>query len=137
MLQDLRFYSKYIGALESEHGERAVEHFRRVGLKTRVLTPPEATELAKLTETTYFGLLIAWAQEVERYCLELGLDYDDIASIYDEISFFPPVRYFPGVIGGHCVMPNVGILGETFESPLLDAIRWSNAQKAVLEQKRD
>jgi UDP-N-acetyl-D-mannosaminuronate dehydrogenase len=134
MLQDLRHYTKYIGALEVEHGELAARHFANVGLTTRVMMPPEATELAKLTETTYFGLLISWAQEVERYCLELGLDYDDVVSIYDEIAFFPPVRYFPGAIGGHCVMPNIDILGEKFESPILQSIRWSNAQKIVLEE---
>ena len=39
-------------------------------MKTKLLSSPEATEIAKLTETTYFGLLIAWAQEVERYCME-------------------------------------------------------------------
>ena len=79
-------------------------------MKTRLLSSPEATEIAKLTETTYFGLLIAWAQEVERYCMELGANYDEVVSFYDEIKFFPPAKYFPGAIGGHCVMPNIAIL---------------------------
>ena len=44
----------------------AAEHFKRIGIKTKILKSPEASELAKLVEkTTYFGLLIAWAQEVE------------------------------------------------------------------------
>jgi hypothetical protein len=86
--------------------------------------------LAKLTETTYFGLLIAWAQEIERYCDRLDLDYDEIVSFYEEIGFLPPAKYFPGVIGGHCVMPNIEILSRVDEgSVLLDAIRSSNAQK--------
>ena len=87
-------------------------------MKTKLLRSPEATEIAKLTETTYFGLLIAWAQEVERYCRELGANYDEVVSFYDEIKFFPPVKYLPGVIGGHCVMPNIAILLQQFPSGL-------------------
>jgi UDP-N-acetyl-D-mannosaminuronate dehydrogenase len=98
-------------------------------MKTKLLSSPEATEIAKLTETTYFGLLIAWAQEVERYCKELGANYDEVVSFYDEIKFFPPVKYFPGVIGGHCVMPNIAILLQKFPSGLLKAIEQSNELK--------
>jgi hypothetical protein len=50
-------------------------------------------------------------------------------SFYDEISFFPPVRYFPGVIGGHCLMPNIKILKTVFDSEILDAIEHSNDSK--------
>jgi UDP-N-acetyl-D-mannosaminuronate dehydrogenase len=98
-------------------------------MKTKLLRSPEATEIAKLTETTYFGLLIAWAQEVERYSRKLGADYDEVVSFYDEIEFFPPVKYFPGVIGGHCVMPNIAILLQQIPSGLLDAIVKSNELK--------
>jgi UDP-N-acetyl-D-mannosaminuronate dehydrogenase len=126
MQEELLHYTKFVGALDLPSGQRAVEHFEEVGMKTRLLSSPEATEIAKLTETTYFGLLIAWAQEVERYCMKLGSDYDEVVSFYDEIKFFPPVKYFPGEIGGHCVMPNIGILGQQFPSGLLQAIVQSN-----------
>jgi hypothetical protein len=94
-----------------------------------VLSAPEATELAKLTETTYFGVLIAWAQELERYCDQAGQDYSEVSSFYDEIKFFPPIKYFPGVIGGHCVMPNIEILSRFQDSALLRAVKLSNQQK--------
>src|SRR5262245_15256656 len=55
MLDDLRKYTKFIGGITPSAGEEAAAHFRSVGLKTRVLSSPEAAELAKLTETTYFG----------------------------------------------------------------------------------
>jgi UDP-N-acetyl-D-mannosaminuronate dehydrogenase len=105
-------------------------------MKTRILSSPEATELAKLTETTYFGLIIAWAQEVERYCDQLGLKYDEIVSVYDEVPFFPPVKYFPGVIGGHCVMSNIDILKRLIKSDILTAIESSNRQKIEREAGR-
>jgi len=98
MQDEMLRYAKFVGALDLPSGQRAVEHFEEVGMKTKLLSSPEASEIAKLTETTYFGLLIAWAQEVERYCVKLGINYDEVVSFYEEIKFFPPVKYFPGEI---------------------------------------
>lgn len=135
MLEELRYYTKFIGVMNPDAGQRAAEHFRSVGVNTKVLQSPEATELAKLTETTYFGLMIAWAQEVERHCDSLGVDYDEVISFYEQIKFFPSVKYFPGVIGGHCVMPNIKILKKIGPSPLLEGIELSNSLKVKREER--
>lgn len=129
MLEELASYTKFIGAIDPTAGEETARHFQAAGLKTKVLSTPEASELAKLTETTYFGLMIGWAQELERYCDRSGANYDEILSFYEEIKFFPSVKYFPGVIGGHCVMPNIEILSKFAPSEFLDAIRNSNQMK--------
>jgi UDP-N-acetyl-D-mannosaminuronate dehydrogenase len=129
MLEELRQYTKFIGAINPSAGHQAARHFESVGLSTKVLSSPEATELAKLTETTYFGLMIAWAQQVERYCDRAGQDYEEVVAFYEEIKFLPPVKYFPGIIGGHCVIPNIQILNEWERSGMLDAIRASNQMK--------
>lgn len=137
MAQDLLHYDKFIGGIERESAEKAARHFESVGMKTRVLSSAEATELAKLTETTYFGVIIAWAQEVERYCDQFGLNYDEVVSIYEEVPFFPRVKYFPGVIGGHCVMSNIEILSKlNHRSALLKAIESSNQQKNDREKQK-
>jgi UDP-N-acetyl-D-mannosaminuronate dehydrogenase len=136
MLEELQHYTKFVGATDAAAGQLAAQHFASMGLKTKVLSAPEATELAKLTETTYFGLMIAWAQEVERYCNRVNQDYAEVASFYDEIKFFPPVKYFPGVIGGHCVMPNIEILAKFDNSPLLNAIKTSNQAKVALDASK-
>lgn len=136
MLEEVCTYTKFIGAINPADGEQAARHFESIGLKTKVLSSPEATELAKLTETTYFGVMIAWAQEVERYCDQTGQSYDEIVSFYDEIPFFPPVKYFPGVIGGHCVMPNIRILKSFTQSAVLDAICASNELKVEREARQ-
>jgi UDP-N-acetyl-D-mannosaminuronate dehydrogenase len=135
MLDELSKYTKFVGATDPAAGRLAAEHFESIGLKTRILSSPEATELAKLTETTYFGLMIAWAQELERYCDQSGVDYKEIISFYDEIKFFPPVKYFPGIIGGHCVMPNIEILRQFEESVILEAIQTSNRLKIEREAR--
>jgi UDP-N-acetyl-D-mannosaminuronate dehydrogenase len=129
MLQDLQRYTKFVGALDKVCAEKAAAHFASLGLNTRILSSPEAAETAKLTETTFFGLMIAWAQEVERYADQLGGSYEEIVSFYEEIGFFPPVKYFPGVIGGHCVMPNIELLKRFADSEILGAIENSNRKK--------
>lgn len=136
MFEELQKYTKFVGATDPHAGNQAAAHFEAAGLKTKVLSSPEATELAKLTETTYFGLMIAWAQEIERYCDRVGSDYEEVISFYDEIKFFPPVKYFPGVIGGHCVMPNIEILSKCDRSMILEAIKASNKMKAERESRK-
>ena len=133
MLQELTYYDKFIGPIDAEAGVLAKQHFESVGMTTRMLSSPEASELAKLTETTYFGVLIAWAQEVARYCEAVGVDYDEVVAIYEQIGYLPPVTFSPGIIGGHCVMPNIEILKEIADTPLLQAVRWSNAQTTTRE----
>jgi UDP-N-acetyl-D-mannosaminuronate dehydrogenase len=129
MLDELRMYVKFIGAMDPTAAEKASQHFASLGLKTKILSSPEATELAKLTETTYFGVLIAWAQTVERYCDLSNEKYDEVVSFYEEIKYLPPVKFHSGVIGGHCVMPNIQILRQLEQLPLVEAIRVSNQMK--------
>ncbi|HEX2710670.1 MAG TPA: hypothetical protein VHM88_00375 [Candidatus Acidoferrales bacterium] len=136
MLEDLLRYTKFVGAVDRVFAEQAAKHFESLEMKTRILSSPEAAELAKLTETTQYSLLIAWAQEVERYCDLLGQNYDEIVSFYEEIGFFPPVKYFPGVIGGHCVMPNIELLSRVEHSEILRAIQSSNRKKFQREACR-
>jgi UDP-N-acetyl-D-mannosaminuronate dehydrogenase len=133
MSEELMSYVKYVGADDAATARRAADHYESLGVRTKVVGSTETAELMKLTETTYFALLIAWAQTVDRWCEEVDADYDEVVSFYEEIPFFPPVKYFPGVIGGHCAMPNIELLARTTDSPFLDAIRDSNAQKLASE----
>ena len=133
MLEDLQRYTKFVGAVDGSSAEQAAMHFQSLHLKTKILSSPEAAEIAKLSETTFFGLMIAWAQEVERYADQIGGHYNEIASFYEEIGFFPPVKYFPGEIGGHCVMPNIKLLKRFADSEILKAIESSNKNKIERE----
>ncbi len=133
MVSEMLSYTKFVGALDAATGELAARHFESVGMKTRVLSSPEATELAKLTETTYFGVLIAWAQEVERYCDQTGQNYNEISAFWEEIKYLPSTKFFPGVIGGHCVMPNIEILSDFDQTVVIQAVHASNNLKIARE----
>lgn len=126
MRDELLHYVKFIGAVDAKAGARVAEHFEAAGMRTRQLSSPEASELAKLTETTYLGLLVAFAQDVDRMARRVGVGYDEIAEFYKEIGYLPGVQFFPGIIGGHCVMPNIALLKRVVDSRLLAAIEWSN-----------
>jgi UDP-N-acetyl-D-mannosaminuronate dehydrogenase len=129
MAQDLLHYAKFIAAAEDDWAVRAEQHFRAHGMKTRRIAKPETLEVAKLGETTYFGAIIAFAQELNRYVERAGGDYDEATTFFDEVAFLPRQKYFPGFIGGHCVIPNINLLLKIAPAPLLEAILDSNQRR--------
>lgn len=129
MTKDLFHYVKFVAASEEEWGDKAAAHFEQHGMKTRKLDKPETLEVAKLGETTYFGVIIAWAQEFNRYIERAGGDYEEAIEFFDEVAFLPRQRYFPGFIGGHCVIPNINLLLQIDSAPLLEAVLDSNQRR--------
>ena len=136
MAKDLLHYVKFVAAPQHEWAEQAAAHFQEHGMKTHTLAKPETLEVAKLGETTYFGVIIAWAQEFNRYVDRVGGDYDEAINFFEEVAFLPRQRYFPGFIGGHCVIPNIHLLLQIDPAPLLEAVIDSNERRAT-ELKED
>ena len=129
MAKDLLYYVKFVAAGEEKWAEKAAAHFEQHGMKTRTLDRPETLEVAKLGETTYFGVIIAWAQEFNRYVERAGGNYDQAIEFFEEVAFLPRQRYFPGFIGGHCVIPNINLLLQIDSAPLLEAVLDSNQRR--------
>jgi UDP-N-acetyl-D-mannosaminuronate dehydrogenase len=140
MVEDLGHYIKFVAAVDPQVASMAVRHFESVGLKPRTMSKVETLELAKLAETTYFGVLIAFAQELNRFAEHLRADYFfaehlradyfEATDFFEEVDFLPRTKYFPGFIGGHCVIPNIKLLQQLRDSDLLNAIMKSNDQRA-------
>src|SRR5579885_369073 len=130
MVEDLFRYTKFVSAPDPDVARAAAGHFASAGFQTRITSKVETLELSKLAETTYFGVLIGFAQELNRYAEQLGADYFETTDFFDEIGFLPKVRYYPGFIGGHCVIPNIGLLKQIRDSDLLNAILSSNERRA-------
>jgi UDP-N-acetyl-D-mannosaminuronate dehydrogenase len=129
MQSDLLHYRKFVGADDASAGDAAVAYFAGAGFATDRFPDSTAGEVAKLLETTWLGVLVGWAQEAERIGRQHGASYEVINAFVKEIDFLPH-HITPGVIGGHCVMPNIEILRSQYRSPLLDGIVESNARKA-------
>lgn len=137
MAQDLLHYVKYVAAANDEVAALAQRHFENAGMKTRRMNRPETLELAKLAETTYFGVQIAFAQELDRHARRVGADYEEAINFFEEVEFLPRTRYFPGIIGGHCVIPNIQLLRKLGDSPMLNAILESNSLRTRELQPRE
>jgi hypothetical protein len=136
MKDELRRYRKFVSGTSAQAVALVEAHFAAAGMTTQRMSSPEALELAKLLETTYFGVLVAWAQEMDRFAAAVDADYWETTDFFAEIDFFPPVGFQPGYIGGHCVMPNLELLEQVRRSPFIDVMRESNRRRAREWQER-
>jgi UDP-N-acetyl-D-mannosaminuronate dehydrogenase len=128
MEEDLLRYKKFVAGVDETSSVRGVEHLTAAGFRTDRFRTPEIGELAKLVETTWLGILIGWAQEVERFGESYGASFEELNAFIQEVDFLPS-HIFPGWIGGHCVMPNIELLQERVQSQFLDTVAVSNAKK--------
>src|SRR3989344_6088906 len=60
------------------------EGFESLGMKTEVMKSPMETELGKLFGTTYYGLCIAYHQEMERICKKFNADFKQAVTRFNE-----------------------------------------------------
>jgi UDP-glucose 6-dehydrogenase len=130
MAEDLLKYRKFVAGTDDNTATRAAEHFRAAGMTTQYISKLETLELAKLAETTYFGVLIAYAQELNRYANRVDGDYAEALDFFEEVDFLPSTKYYPGFIGGHCVIPNIELMRTVASSPMLDAVLESNRRRS-------
>ena len=88
---------------------------KKCGVKTKKMSDTLTLELAKIiTDTSYYGWLINYAQISNMIAIKHGIDYDEMWEFSDEIHKFLGNRpkMFPGFIGGHCVIPNLSLIDE-------------------------
>lgn len=131
MKRDLLFWTKYIGGVDEKSAELARGHFEEFGLKTKILAGPVETEVAKLFETTYRAWMIACFQEMHRISRRFSADFDQVTDFLEDdhrVRFDRPI-HFPGVIGGHCLIPNAKLLLESYDSDFVRLILTSNERR--------
>lgn len=131
MHRDLMRYDKYVAGTTAEALSQAATHLARAGFNVIAMSSVRALELAKLVETTYSGLLIAWAQELERFCASLDVDREAMLDFTVEVDYLPDHLFYPGIIGGHCIISNTLLLDEVMPSVFTQAIRCSNEMRKV------
>ncbi|MBS7621501.1 GDP-mannose dehydrogenase [Candidatus Bathyarchaeota archaeon] len=137
MKRDIMFWSKYVGGATREAAELAKKHFEKLGLKVKILKSPVETELAKLFETIYRAWMIVCFQEMHRISRYFGADFDEVVDMIEDIHrvhFNKPLHY-PGVIGGHCLIPNTELLLKAYDSEFLRLILKSNEKR--IEEIKD
>ena len=138
MKWEIKRWTKYVGGATAESSNATCKHFERLNLKVKRLKSCAETELAKLFETTYRAWMIACFQEMHRVSRAVNADFDDVAEFIEDTHrqrLDRPVM-FPGVMGGHCLIPNAELLRNAYESEFLRLILESN-EKRKKEMKEE
>jgi UDP-N-acetyl-D-mannosaminuronate dehydrogenase len=134
LTKSLQTFVKYIGSPIPKALSLATTHLRKLDISVSSCNTFEKTEAAKLLCTTYYGLCIAWHNEIKNVCEQFDVDIDFIKDwnlTYNEgytslgqEQFNRPILNPPEnhKIGGHCVMPNAEMLDTVISSALIKEI---------------
>ena len=128
----IRFWTKWVSTLPRGILGEVVMHLKELGLKPKpYVGSPETLELAKLWETVYRAIMIAAWQELMRIAKSVGADMIGVMEFVGEVHEVLKDRpiYFPGYIGGHCLIPNTKILQSVFPSKIFEAVIESNEKR--------
>jgi hypothetical protein len=124
LAEGIKTFQKCVGSINNMASAIASGHFCGLGLEYKLMTTPEASEMAKLLSTTYYAWNIFFAGMVNELCDEHGLYYDEVYKWANETynegyrklgreDVVRPVLTPPeGKIGGHCLLPNIELLPE-------------------------
>jgi UDP-N-acetyl-D-mannosaminuronate dehydrogenase len=126
-------FLKYIGSENPNTSELVKEHFYSLGIESYICKNSITSEYAKLLDTSYYGVCIAFHSDVMKICEEKNLDFDEVMTIYNKSynegysklgrpEFSRPVLYPTNKIGGHCIVPNANILLSSSEIPSVSNI---------------
>lgn len=132
MKKGLLQYTKFIGPVSPEAGLKAKEYYESLGLKTCVCSSPIETELGKLFETTYRGIMMSWFQEIHRICRHFDAQYDQVVELVgstEREGKQPRPVFHPGVIGGHCIIQNAERFYSVYPSKFAEALLESNRKR--------
>ena len=134
MSYDLKRYTKFF-AIEPDAPKKtwAITVYsslmKKCGVKVKKISDPITLELAKIIcDTSYYGWLINYAQMSKIIAIENNVDYNEMWTFSDEIHKYLGNRpkMYPGIIGGHCVIPNLDLM----QNQTLDFINKLNKKYA-------
>ncbi|MEZ7989201.1 MAG: GDP-mannose dehydrogenase [Nitrosopumilus sp.] len=112
-LNDIKKYTKFISFDGIEIDPKIKTDLENRFEKIEWMSTTKTAELAKiLVDTTYYGWLINYAQITKMICEKENVDFDEMWKFADEIheNLGNRPKMFPGIIGGHCVIPNLDLV---------------------------
>lgn len=134
LYKSVKTFVKYIGADNKKAGRLAEKHLKDLGIKTKLFNSSLTTEIGKLLDTTYYGLIIAWHGEMKKFTDKFKVDFDKVVTDFNQTynegykklgkpNVVRPVLYPPGgPIGGHCVLSNTRLLKKHLSSKAIGLI---------------
>jgi len=121
-------YTKFIGPVDKGAGDMAQDYYQSLGFKTKVCKSPLETEYAKLVNLSYFAIMLGRLKE------KYDINLDDILAFLETNTLesglrFPRPVYDGQPIGGHCIIPAIKMLKQSFNSKFLEAVLESNKRR--------
>jgi UDP-N-acetyl-D-mannosaminuronate dehydrogenase len=130
----IKIFKKFIAGKTKSSIVEARQHFSELGIDTAVFKCCKSLETAKTLCTLYYGMCIAFHDEVYNLCKRESLDYSEVMTLwnseynsgYKKIGkgnvTRPVLMPAYGKIGGHCVIPNAEMIADYFNSPIIDYV---------------
>lgn len=129
----IKIFLKYIGSENNKIAKEYAKHLETLNIKSYICKDSLTSEYAKLFDTTYYGLCIAFHSEVMSLCNSESISFEEVMTIYnssynegykqlDKENVVRPILYPTDHIGGHCIIPNAELLQKTFNSDILKTI---------------
>jgi UDP-N-acetyl-D-mannosaminuronate dehydrogenase len=141
LYEGLLTFPKFVGAINDEDLDAAATHLSSLKLNVAKCDNAETTELAKLLDTSYYGICIAYHGEAKKACEKFGANFDQAMTAYNKSynesytalgkpNVVRPTLTSPeGGIGGHCIVENAELLSRQCQSLALDLIKQYKKQK--------
>lgn len=119
----VKTFTKFLGGLQASG---VADYFRRAGCKVYLFDAQETTEMAKLSQTTFYSMTIEYTKMLKRLCDKMGLSFTEVYTTfvsdynrgYEELGL-PEIK-IPNLVpimkkqGGHCTIPNCDLWTNDF-----------------------
>ena len=134
----IKIFVKYVGG---KNAKKAAKLFERYGIKTKLLKNARDSEALKLWDTTQYGWMIILNKEIWDWCQKNRINFDmvyrDANQTYNagyldlgkNNVIRPVLKYMPGPIGGHCVIPNCNLLDSSISKIIKKINKKTRKQK--------
>lgn len=126
LTKSIQTFKKIIGGVTPEASNLAIKHFNELGIETVKYKSSNESEVSKLLSTTYYAWNIIFMKNVKRFCIDYGLEFEEVYRLTNEIYnegyekmgnknvMRPVLKYMSGKIGGHCLRPNMELMTRVF-----------------------
>jgi len=105
--------------LSGENASEVANYFRKTGMKIYLFDKQETTELGKISQTTFYALMIEYVKMLKEECDKNDLSFSEVYTLmsqaynegYKKLGF--PEYKMPLLVpiekkqGGHCTLPNL------------------------------
>ncbi len=121
MARSIKAFVKFVGGRDADE---VAEYFNRAGIRPMICRESRTTELGKLLCTTFYGVLIEYTKAAEIRCDREGVPFAEAWTLFQQTynegyaAIGRPDYQRPILapmqrrIGGHCVLPNLDLLGD-------------------------